>query len=250
MVSESLLGPVVAYTVAFLCAVAAALWGVEARRPRLFALAKPVATLLLLGIAWGPAPARFAVLVAAGIILSAAGDIALLLDEVEGGGGGVGGPAGASATAPSLGLRRAFMAGLAFFLLAHVLYTAAFLTGGGAAAVWWSPFVGAALFAGSSGFLLRRLWGALDPVARGPIVFYAAAITVMVAAALSLLVAPGPLAVGAAAAAGAVLFYLSDGVLAWNRFVRASAHGQTVTLALYWAGQLGIALAARLAARS
>ncbi len=45
--------------------------------------------------------------------------------------------------------------------------------------------------------------------------------------------------------AGAVSFYLSDALLAWTRFRQPLPLQQTLNLALYWTGQLGIALGAR-----
>jgi hypothetical protein len=74
---------------------------------------------------------------------------------------------------------------------------------------------------------------------------YTAACTAMAAAAMSTLAGGWAPRASAAAAVGAVLFYLSDANLAWNDFVEPYDHGQTITLSLYWAGQLGIASAVR-----
>ena len=89
----------------------------------------------------------------------------------------------------------------------------------------------------------RRPAGALRPA----VVVYALAITLMVATALGTIGGPlSPLAAGCAAG-GAVLFYISDATLAWNKFRRPVPYASIVTMGVYWLGQIGIALAARIA---
>jgi uncharacterized membrane protein YhhN len=203
----------------FVVAVGAALFSVETGGRRLLALAKPVATLSLAAVVWRGGGDLLQMLVFAGIALSVLGDVALLFE----------GPG-------------ALLLGLLLFLGAHLAYTAAFLLRG--AAPVWAPAVGLLVFGTTSGWLVRRLWPAVGNL-RGPLVLYAAAITAMGAAAFATLAGGWPPAASAAAAIGALLFYLSDATLAWNRFVEPFPHGQTVTLLLYWIGQAGIALAAR-----
>jgi alkenylglycerophosphocholine/alkenylglycerophosphoethanolamine hydrolase len=203
----------------FLLAVVVALVGVELRKRWLLIVAKPVATLSLLGVAMGGGTLT-ASLVAMGLIFSTTGDTALLLKN-----------------------RGAFLIGLFAFLVAHLLYAAAFLVEGSGPA--WSPLVGVVVFGSASGWLVRRMWGGLVPALRIPLVIYTATCTAMAAAAFSTLMGPWQPAASEAATAGALLFFLSDSNLAWVDFVEPYRHGQTVTLSLYWAGQLGIALAAR-----
>jgi uncharacterized membrane protein YhhN len=205
----------------FAIAVVVALLGVEIKRRLLLIVAKPIATLALVAVALSGPPTMAVVLVALGLALSVIGDTALLSKS-----------------------RAAFLVGLTAFLVAHLLYAAAFLLGGGAGPTW-TPLVGVAIFGSASGWLVRRMWGGLVPALRGPLVLYTASCTAMAAAAFSTLTGAWPEQATAAAALGAVLFYLSDANLAWNDFVEPYPHGQTVTLSLYWAGQLGIALAAR-----
>jgi uncharacterized membrane protein YhhN len=140
--------------------------------------------------------------------------------------------------------RSAFLVGLFAFLVAHLLYAAGFLWGE-AAGPWWSPAVGIVIFGTASGWLVRRMWGGLVPALRVPLVIYTAACTAMAAMAMATLAGPWPPLASAAAAAGAALFFVSDANIAWLDFVEPYPHGQTVTLSLYWTGQLGIALAAR-----
>lgn len=196
--------------------------GAEGRRPRLFAVAKPAATLSLLLVV-GLHPGGLAGgLVLGGIVLSAAGDAALLANKDHG----------------------AFAVGLALFLVAQLAYTAAFLAGGAVGATW-TPLVGLAIFGTASLWVNRRVIAAAPLAMRSALAGYAAGITVMASVALASLAGPWPAAASVAAAAGAVSFYLSDVNLAWRLFRGPYPCSQMVTLALYWAGQLGIALAIR-----
>lgn len=204
----------------FAIAVGLALASAEGRRPVVFGLAKPTATLTLLGITGTDGNATV-MLVVVGIVLSTAGDIALLSERTV-----------------------AFVTGLFLFLLAHVAYAGAFLLTGGAGPLW-TPLVGVAVFGGASGWLVKRLWVPAGRVMRVPLLIYAAAISAMAASAFSTLAGNWPSAAAASAATGALLFYFSDVNLAWNRYVERYRRGQTLTLGLYWGGQLGIALAAR-----
>jgi len=208
--------PLVLYAIA----VVVALLGVELQKRWLLIAAKPIATLALIPVAMAGPATMTTVLVAAGLGFSVVGDTALL---------------GKS--------RTAFVVGLFAFLVAHLLYAAAFLWGGGAGPVW-SPLVGVVIFGAGSGWLVKRMWGGLVPVLRVPLVLYCACCSAMAAVALATLAGPWPAQASAAAAVGAVLFFLSDANIAWLDFVEPYPHGQTVTLTLYWTGQLGITMAA------
>jgi uncharacterized membrane protein YhhN len=200
-------------------AVGAAIFGVETGGRRLVAVAKPLATLSLVAVAWRGGGDLLQMLVLAGIGLSLVGDVVLLF---EGAG--------------------AWLLGLLLFLGAHLAYTAAFLLRG--VGPLWTPAVGVVVFGAASGWLVKRLWVGVGAL-RGPVVLYAATITAMAAAALATLAGPWPPAAATATAIGALFFYLSDATLAWNRFVEPFPRGRTLTLLLYWVGQLGIALGAR-----
>jgi alkenylglycerophosphocholine/alkenylglycerophosphoethanolamine hydrolase len=99
-------------------------------------------------------------------------------------------------------------------------------------------------------WLLRRLWPGIGPGLRGPVLFYGVAITAMVGSAYVLLAGPWPSYITVPITAGAVSFYLSDALLAWGRFRRPIPMQQTLNLAFYWTGQLGIALGTRWVAGS
>jgi alkenylglycerophosphocholine hydrolase len=182
--------------IAYLAAVA---W----RVPGLGLVAKPVPVLCLAAAVFGVG-SRHAQIVGAGLVLSATGDVLL---ERPG----------------------RFLAGLAAFLAAHLVYLAAFvlrdrrlrpgllvpfLTWTGSAAAW--------------------LWGGLGAL-RGAVLAYMAAITAMMWRAA---VVSGPTAWGAA------LFGLSDTLIALDRFGAPIPHVRYPIILLYWAGQTGIALGA------
>ena len=46
-----------------------------------------------------------------------------------------------------------------------------------------------------------------------------------------------------AAIVGALLFYASDGILGWNRFVQPLPHGRLAVMTTYHLGQIGLVLA-------
>ena len=187
----------------------------------LFLFAKPATTLSLLLVTGMPSQDRFGVLVVGALLLSALGDMALLHDS-----GGF------------------FLAGLLLFLLAHAAFASAFLLGGGRGPFDPISLVGFGIMVLSSAWLLRRLWSRIDGGLRGPVLLYGVVITAMVGAAYVLLGGPWPFYITVPITAGAVSFYLSDAILAWGRFRHPLPMQQTVNLAFYWTGQLGIALGA------
>jgi uncharacterized membrane protein YhhN len=203
--------PIVAYAVSGVLAIVAA----ERGWTRSEVLLKPLTTLLLLLLLGWP-ETRFAWLVGAGIVLSVIGDVALLGEG-----------------------NRAFLVGLAAFLLAHVAYVIAFV---GVAVFSPIVVVVAIVVAASTALMLRAIWRGADGL-HGPTIAYGAVISAMVVSASATL--GGPLRWGGAAAVGAVLFYASDASLALNRFRRPFPHAAIATMGIYWLGQIGIVLAAR-----
>jgi uncharacterized membrane protein YhhN len=196
-----------------------AIVGSETKRRWLLALAKPIATSCLLLVVGPPPTGDIEKLVAFGIVFSILGD-ALLVAESE----------------------RAFFAGTAAFLTAQLLYAAAF----------WSlrslehpiaPVAGVVVIV--SALLVAALWGPAGAL-RPAVVVYAVAITLMVSTALGTVGGPLSPVASVLVAAGAVLFYVSDATLAWNKFRRPLPYASVVTMGVYWVGQLGIALAIRI----
>jgi alkenylglycerophosphocholine/alkenylglycerophosphoethanolamine hydrolase len=182
-------------------------WVAVARQvKRVEYVAKPAALVaLLIYAAMGPAASPWLL---AALVLSLCGDVALML------------PADF------------FVVGLAAFLLAHVAYIIDFEATLSARVVWLAIVLAVA------SPLARRIIRCIgDTSLRLPVGVYMVAIALMVASAA----ASG----SALAAAGAILFFSSDTVIAWNRFVRPFAWAQPVIMVTYHVGQLALATALR-----
>jgi uncharacterized membrane protein YhhN len=219
--------PLVLVIPVFLASALVAVFASETGHRIPFAVAKPLTTVLLLFIVGRP-ESVFSRWIELGILLSVFGDVALL-----------------SAA------KKAFLVGLCFFLGAHISYTVAFFGAAGCAAGSVRVLVCAGAMVIISTLLLRKLWAGAAGL-RGPLVVYAAAISTMVIGAVAAAGA-APSSLGASSppwalgVAGAVLFYCSDSSLALDRFQRPIKHAPVLTLGIYWLGQLGIALTARMA---
>jgi uncharacterized membrane protein YhhN len=188
----------------------------EYRGPRwqVYALKPATTTLVVLVALAAPEPvsATYRVLVVAGLLFSLAGDVLLMLAEDR------------------------FLAGLACFLVAHLLYAAAF-AGAGAGLV--SPAL-AVPYVLVGAMILRSLWADLGRV-RAPVALYVTVIVVMAwqaAARWEQTSHRGALL----AAVGAALFVASDAALAVNRFGSSFRSAQLVVLSTYYAAQWLIAL--------
>lgn len=131
--------------------------------------------------------------------------------------------------------------GLLSFLIAHLLYIAAFAGAaptGATAMLLVLPFVGFALL------VLRRLWPHLGRY-RAPVGVYIAVITTMgwlaTVRAVGGEVAPES---GLTAMLGAFAFMASDATLASNRFVRPFPSAQVVIMSTYYVAQILLAVSA------
>ncbi len=139
--------------------------------------------------------------------------------------------------------RERFTWGLGAFLLAHVAYLIGFSLQAPDFTYWAA---GLAIVVGVvAGKFYERLRAALETEDKAfllkPVAAYTLAISLMVLSALLLPLREGisqPAAIGIAA--GAVLFFASDALLAWNRFVQPIPHGRLFTRILYHAGQIAI----------
>ncbi|MBI4515168.1 MAG: lysoplasmalogenase [Deltaproteobacteria bacterium] len=120
-----------------------------------------------------------------------------------------------------------FKAGLSAFLLAHVAYIADFEISP-AARIGWLIVVAVL----SAPLTLRITRAVAQPSLRAAVVLYIAVIALMVASAFA---SGRPLA-----ALGALLFFASDGIIAWNRFVHPLAWAQPTIMVTYHLGQLGL----------
>jgi uncharacterized membrane protein YhhN len=132
--------------------------------------------------------------------------------------------------------KKAFLAGLAAFLLAHMAYVAAFVVRGTASP---HPLEVAAI-----GIVSLAAVGWMFPHVgrsmRGPVLAYVVAITAMVILAGS----TAEFEADARLRLGAVLFYLSDIMVARDRFVAPGFANRLVGLPLYFGGQLLLAWSA------
>ncbi len=162
-----------------------------------------------LGQASGPA---FKLRVLAGLALSLAGDIFMMLE------------------------RKRFVEGLVAFLLAHLFYISAFLSVMRPRADLWTLLP---LFIFASG-MLTVLFPHLGRL-KVPVAFYIVVITVLAGLAIQRYVDLGG-APAFRAFLAALLFAASDSVLAVNRFVRPVPEAQKIILGTYFAAQLLFAL--------
>jgi uncharacterized membrane protein YhhN len=174
---------------------------------------KPATIVALIGaaVALDPACRGQRWLFVAALVLSLAGDVFLMLPK------------------------DLFLFGLASFLVAHLAYVSGFLVTRARdlpLAVVAAVVVAAVLATAGRrivGEVRRRHSGSPLPLAVGA---YMAVISVMVVAAG---VAGRPLALG-----GALFFYLSDALIAWNRFVKPLRWGPVAIIVTYHLAQIGL----------
>lgn len=158
-----------------------------------------------------------------GIIISLAGDVFLLFID------------------------RFFMFGLVAFLIAHIAYLIGFNTPPPQGLSVWS-FVVAIVIGISAMRLLRRIVAGVkekQPGLVGPVVVYSTVITLMLLSALLTLSRPEWMITSALLVSiGAFLFFLSDIVLAWNRFIAPIRHGRMLNIGMYHLAQIAIVVGA------
>jgi uncharacterized membrane protein YhhN len=138
---------------------------------------------------------------------------------------------------------RMFVIGWASFLVTHILYLIGFreqllhLTA-------WSLILLFLLF--SNGIrLLRRMVGVMRAKGRDdlvtPVIVYSLVISLMLYAALSTIFDPTwKTSAAFFVSVGGFLFYLSDLILAWNRFVSPIQNGRIFNIIAYHLGQIGL----------
>lgn len=185
------------------------------RRPvRIRYISKPLIVALLVvcaAMVSTPVSGFYRVAVILGLLCSLAGDILLIRKEAR------------------------FQAGVAAFFLAHVLYSAAFISRGAVPATPWAIV----LLAAYIGILLRGLL----PYSKGmrlSVIAYALVIGTMALLALEMWIAV-PATHTAYALGGAVCFVISDTILAVDHFVVSIRGATAYVMATYAAAQLLIA---------
>lgn len=190
-------------------------WVATARGTRrVRVVAKPLTLVLLIGVAVTLEAAEPAVQAwfVAGLVLSLAGDVFLLLPDDR-----------------RLGPLPPFIWGLAAFLLGHIAYVVGMVVDG-PSALW--ALVGLVVVGATAGAVVPRLVAGVrrtDPSLLGPVVAYMVVISLMVVAAFGRSVPAGIV--------GALLFYASDATLGWNRFVSPSRTAEVTVMVTYHLAQ-------------
>ena len=152
-----------------------------------------------------------------GIVFSLAGDIFLMLPKEQ------------------------FIAGLVAFLLAHVAYIIGFnlsfppLDAFGIVMAVLIGTTGAKLYQNIAVGLIKQGKKTLLK----PVLAYTAVISIMLLSAILTFSRPEwDTNVSATVSIGAILFMLSDAILAWNKFVSPIKNGRTMNMAAYHLGQI------------
>jgi uncharacterized membrane protein YhhN len=175
-------------------------------------LCKPAVVVLLVGLALVLDPrdpsARAWFVVA--LVCSLAGDVFLMLP------------------------RDRFVFGLAAFLLAHLAYVVGMVVDGVDAMRLLAGVVLVAVGILVLGTQIVRAAYAAEADLAIPVTVYIGVISAMVVAAVG---TGRPLAIG-----GALLFYSSDALIGWSRFVREYSWARVVIMVTYHLGQLGLVL--------
>lgn len=186
-------------------------FGVVTARSGVRHVAKPATLLALIAVAvtLDPVDPTVRIWMVVGLGFSLAGDVFLMLPE------------------------RWFVAGLTSFLTAHLAYVVGLALAPTSVA---GLMVGVAVVVAAGALLGKRIVDAVragpSPGLAGPVLAYITVISAMVVAALG--------TVAAAAIVGALLFYVSDATLAWNRFVRPLRLGGLTVMVTYHLGQAGL----------
>jgi uncharacterized membrane protein YhhN len=183
-------------------------WAVATRTKRVEYIAKPAVLAVLVALAlvvdptYGDRRTWFVV----ALVCSLVGDVFLMLPQ------------------------DLFVPGLVSFLLAHVAYTIGFdLHQGSVGALIVATLVVVTLDVVVGSRILGAIWRGDDAALRGPVVVYMVVISAMVVSALT----AGPWL----GAAGAVLFFSSDTLIAWDRFVQPRRWMPLAIIVTYHLGQ-------------
>lgn len=128
-----------------------------------------------------------------------------------------------------------FVFGLGSFLLGHIAYVIGMQVDGIDAARFGIGVLVVLVAMAIIGLrILRGVSQGAEPELVGPVTAYMVVISAMAASAIG----TGHVA----AVVGAGSFYASDALIAWNRFLRETAHGRLAIIVTYHLGQVGLVL--------
>jgi uncharacterized membrane protein YhhN len=187
-------------------------------------IAKPAVMLILLGllVLLGGFRSLPLIFFGLGIFFSLAGDVFLMVSYAR-------------------FSNRWFTVGLAAFLCAHIAYILGLNTPLPNVSPIWSLGLAVVLALGAARILRRVIDGLRQkglPRLERPVGLYGMVITLMVLSALLTLNNPAwKTSAGGLVALGAILFYFSDILLAWNKFVNPIRNGRLANMILYHLGQ-------------
>ena len=155
-----------------------------------------------------------------GLVFSLAGDVLLMIS-----------------------LDRMFIFGLIAFLLAHISYLAGFQNELMEVGPWSVLLI--VMLSVSAVRVMRRIVSAMRAKGQtrmiNPVILYSTVITVMLYAAMTTISNPEwKTSASFFVSVGAFLFYLSDIILAWNKFVSPIQNGRILNIAAYHLGQIGL----------
>jgi uncharacterized membrane protein YhhN len=181
-----------------------------------FNILKPLTTLLIFIMVLFSFPGSktdYPGLIAVGLLFSLAGDIFLMFSP------------------------QYFVRGILSFSVTHALYLLAFATVSGIALI--HPFTPLLVIIAVA--LAALIWRGVKPSLRMPVLAYTVLITAMATQATGAVMALRTTSI-TIAAAGALLFFVSDAVLAIDRFRSPFVSARAIVLSSYWLGQLLIAI--------
>lgn len=142
-----------------------------------------------------------------------------------------------------ISLDRMFIFGLVAFLFAHVFYLFGFQNELLNVTAW--SFLLIMFLSVSAVRVMRRIVSSIRAKGQArmvyPVIVYSTVITVMLYAAMTTISNPEwKVSASFFVSVGAFLFYLSDLILAWNKFVSPIQNGRILNIAAYHLGQIGL----------
>jgi len=142
-----------------------------------------------------------------------------------------------------ISLDRMFMFGLIAFLFAHVAYLFGFQNELMEVNAWSVLLI--VILSVSAVRVMRRIVSAIRAKGQtrlaNPVIVYSTVITVMLYAAMTTISNPEwKTSASFFVSVGAFLFYISDIILAWNKFVSPIKNGRILNIAAYHLGQIGL----------